>query len=1750
MVHVKSRGFVTAARRLSLSVLFAVVFLSLVTMCWGSRTSSTGSPLLGSAARLTPAVRGLVRANGNGVVNFTNSPADEELPAWSPSGAKIAFTSNGSDSNGDGHLDTVGTQRVLYTMNADGSGLQSFLGAVPVGDVIALSWVTETQIAVVVDSSGDCRIAVVNLTTGIATPRYAAPAGLRIASVCAAPVGGTVYFDQISAAGKWGIYATAGAGVSTIKADTSYDYRHPVIAANATRIVFESNSNGRYRIYDMPLAGGTVRALTNPTAGDDTQAMPTADNKLVYTSSRFTSTTDLRGNSNVWVLAYAGQSAVPENTTTNVANARFFTDTTLLANQGSPAPHPLAGRAGDLLFVTDLDSNKEIYFGSAVDNRPPYITAPPSTYDAADSALTTPKKIFTAGDTVTVTVPVVDLDSGISGVWLQIKDPDPAVIDSQGINHVITVDVADPDEHGTPAFPTKRPIEFGPYDPNTNTYLDTSLNANHPGYGARAGATRLFSDEGFGDPVVPGHWLPMYDDGTHGDLTAGDGTYTCQWTTPTGNFSDWYLDVIVEDSAALGVDGTTGRMKHNRQRFDNVGGCTTALFNGGRRILLVDDFMDGQRFLTKGLPPVSAQYDAPAWLNGLYYFTGATSTATDDRRSPFVPDSEYGGADLWRILCRGAVPLDVLQSYGPTTVVQSDPNSGDPVSVKHGHRLVVWASPSGWYRMLGAGSGSLLETATQANLRTFYAAGGRIFLIGSDVATGLTQGVNAGDTFLKDLFGAEIATPTANNTLVNDTSAAAVPFYQQHLPHNFAYSTTNTEVSWYGGSLPTPRWGGSGLGHLFHNMNPSQYETYDPLTGGGAKFNWDALDITDAESRIAICGCPLIDGPKSRVTRGHATHSLPLGRGGRATTTAATYPIIGVSKDHTAVSGARSIFWTFGYEHITVAQRAVAALDAIEWLMDGSVAGTVVQINSLQPVANALVVVADASGTLLGAARTNGVGQYLVQGIRPGSEYTVTVTATGYYGTTKKTIAVRGGYVNNTANTSADTDFFLYRDINTCTINGLVTQDGVAVPGATVLIAPLGGGSAATATTDATGHYTATNLLSGSYAVSARHPQTNAASTTRSLAISSGATFTADLQFTAGAALPGTLSGVVTGNGSALAGASVRVLKGGTVVQTKLTDASGTFSFANLPSDTYTLETSAAGFASDSRVLTYDSAVGQVLAINLTALSTGGNTVDVGIRVYDGDTLAALGSATVQIMVGDTAVITGTSSSAFATTVPPANFVAKLNVGTYRVRVSHTDRRSMEKSLVLVPGITTTSLEFHLQPLLTLSTGIALFSLPGVYTDASNVPIDAATFIRPVDPTTGQASTTATLDLTDRLAYYDTVNALYTKYTAGTQYSIGTARAYWVRLNTLATVTQEGTAVSTAAPYARVLEKGWNLVGNPFPFTVDLYDCTITPDQQTTITWSQAVTARTIGNVVYTWDGRQYIPSTMLQPYMGYWVYTTTRCTLGIANITRQRSAAAERRSRPTSSDWRVRLEVRAGDYRDTANYFGVQAGGTDGFDVAVDNRKPPMPPGPYVALAFPRRAWGADGGDFAADIQAPSGGEKRWTVNVATNMSDTDVVVRWPELAAQLPAGTQAILRDTATGQSVYMNTTGFYSFRAADGGAVRTFEITVAPQNGTLRVSEVRGTAVRGESGVSFTLSQAAQVSVVIRAQTGRTVRALAAGLAVAPGATVLAWDGRDEAGHAVPRGVYLCEVRAVAADGRAARGTGLLLVTPVVH
>jgi Tol biopolymer transport system component len=1706
-----SRGCVTTARRATFIALLVVGLSSLLTVCWGTLTTGASRSLvLGPSARtlFTSATRS--RAGTSGLVNLTFSPASERNPAWSPDGQRIAFTSDGVDTNGDGRIDAIGSSRQLYTMLPDGTGLQRY--PLASGSVQALCWHPSGKaIYLVVLDGGAYYIRVMDLTTRTTSEIYASTNA--ISSVSIPPSGTTLYFDIGTTAGKGDIYSLplpVGDAVPTQLTRSIYTSRHPVVASTGTEIIFESNRTGRWRIYTMALDGSNLIQLTTASvSGDDTEAMPTADGKIVFTTTRFINSSDLRNDSNVWIQDYAPEGSTKTDGTTVTPIIRFFPDTSDFSNQAQPSAYPSFARVNDLVFTSDKDGNDEIYMGALDDTDAPYVSEPP----------TVSPKTASPGAALTISVPVLDQGTGVRNVWLQIKDPDLANMDLAGQNHVIGWDapVTDPNWYGDLSLPT----EYGPFNPWTKTYLDISKPENHPGYYAIAGSkydavtnpNGLFKDEGGGYPEVPAHWMPMYDDGTHGDATAGDGTFTCQWTTPS-NGSDWVLDVIVEDASFL-VKDTLNRWHGNRRRFDNVGGCSTLPFSGNRRILLVDDYMDGQRFLSTGLPPVSSNYSAVCYLNTPYYYqtnvlyhpaeapaeeplyqNGRWSYKLDV--SPFAPGSAFGGADLWRLLCRGPVPASILDRYLPRTVTQVSANDGrTPFDVRHADRLVVWSSPSAWYRLIGplpGGSGSLLETAAQTSLTDYLTNGGRLLVIGPDLPTGLTMGGTRASTFMTNILGVKIAADSTSKV----------------------YQGIGQLFTGYANSLPDSRWDIEGLGLAGRNANPSQYVSYT-ASQMMRKLVWDSLTLNSStDQNIAQA---------FRVT--DATDQGNF--------------LIGVSREF-PMQNSRLVFWTFGYEHMDNRTRGAVTLDTMEWLMDGSVSGTVVRINDLQPISDALVTISTVSGTttkILGAARTDGQGKYLLQGIRPGTGYTLEVTANGYYGVmTKEDVGVKGGV----ATTGDVTNFFLSRDTNTCILWGYVTQGTLPVANAEVKVAATGGSAEYTTTTDTAGHYEISNLAIGPYSVTATHPVTK--ETGRAAPnpyLTAGVKMRADINLNAAVVVAHVLAGTVTGNGVPLRQQPVIVKEAGVIRASLTTDQNGYFSVADLPSSTYTIEVSAAGYLSTSRTVVYDATTGVNLGIDLSPLSSDPTTVTISGRVYNSTTGGALGGATVDLLVNGVSVASMTSYDQFQQSAASYNFTFTTTASSYQLRIKKNGWRTQTKLITLSPGDVLSNLEFRMEPLLTLSAGTVLFGLPG----------DFATHTVNEVFGVGGTGQPAVSTLYNKLAYYDTANHTYVQHTALAPITMETGRAYWTHLNSALTITTEGETINDSAPFQLMLQKGWNLIANPFSFTVDLFDCGVILEGNVQKGWNDAVLTGNANSVAYTWDGRQYVPTTMLMPYRGYWVYVAGSGSGGVRMVVSNRSSArsvAGPRARrlPTSTAWQVRLDARAGECRDTANTFGVSPEVRDGAVNPLNLLEPPHPPAHYVSLAF------LSGTDtpLAADMRAPGSADLHWRLRVETDLADTDVVVSWPELAAQLPAGAQVVLRDLTSGQVVYANTTGSYVFRSGATGAARDFEITVSPRTGSLAVGDIRASGAQGRSEaiLTYTLSDDARVEITLRTATGRLVRTLAGGVAAHAGVNTLTWSRVDGTGRALPRGSYLCEVRATGAGGRLARGVGVITLLAV--
>lgn len=63
----------------------------------------------------------VVNVDGSGARALTSGPSSDTDPQVAPDGSRIVFVSNGRDRDGDGRIDSVGSDRNLWVMNLDGS---------------------------------------------------------------------------------------------------------------------------------------------------------------------------------------------------------------------------------------------------------------------------------------------------------------------------------------------------------------------------------------------------------------------------------------------------------------------------------------------------------------------------------------------------------------------------------------------------------------------------------------------------------------------------------------------------------------------------------------------------------------------------------------------------------------------------------------------------------------------------------------------------------------------------------------------------------------------------------------------------------------------------------------------------------------------------------------------------------------------------------------------------------------------------------------------------------------------------------------------------------------------------------------------------------------------------------------------------------------------------------------------------------------------------------------------------------------------------------------------------------------------------------------------------------------------------------------------------------------------------------------------------------------------------------------------
>ena len=317
--------------------------------------------------------------------------------------------------------------------------------------------------------------------------------------------------------------------------------------------------------------------------------------------------------------------------------------------------------------------------------------------------------------------------------------------------------------------------------------------------------------------------------------------------------------------------------------------------------------------------------------------------------------------------------------------------------------------------------------------------------------------------------------------------------------------------------------------------------------------------------------------------------------------------------------------------------------------------------------------------------------------------------------------------------------------------------------------------------------------------------------------------------------------------------------------------------------------------------------------------------------------------------------------------------------------------------------------------------------------------------------------------------------------------------------------TGTGITVSIGEVFTIDLHAGWNFIGNPFGFDVDLQGVTMASGQELDIRLFEDGFFKKTGPIL---------------SFIGYAVFANAADQL---LIDPQGGPVAPAKAEAALA-WSVSVVAEGPDgIRDSENVLGVAEGATVEWD-EFDRAEAPVI-GSFVRLEFPHPEWEAPVYGFTRDVQ-PAGQENyTWTFTVDTNVEGEPIDLQFAGMA-DVPEELDIVLADPLTGVQVNLRQQPNYRFVAS--GAVRRFEVLVG-QGTAAETPDVQAlwegypNPFMDAVTLRYGLKVETEVEVAIYDVTGRLIRSLLRRGDVPAGYHTVVWDGLATDGRPVPSGVY---------------------------
>ncbi|HZQ51577.1 MAG TPA: carboxypeptidase regulatory-like domain-containing protein [Bryobacteraceae bacterium] len=285
----------------------------------------------------------------------------------------------------------------------------------------------------------------------------------------------------------------------------------------------------------------------------------------------------------------------------------------------------------------------------------------------------------------------------------------------------------------------------------------------------------------------------------------------------------------------------------------------------------------------------------------------------------------------------------------------------------------------------------------------------------------------------------------------------------------------------------------------------------------------------------------------------------------------------------------------------------------------GTVSGIVKDVSSCNAVSGA-------TASTTGASQSSNASGNFTLSVPTPQQYTVDVQASGYF-PTSQTVNAWTGY--------PELSKYFISTTQPGSISGTVKDSsGTPIPGVTISY------SDGSTTTDSNGNYSFSNVLPGTYTVtaSANGFQTSSA---QNVSVAAGGAATVNFTFTAAGSIAGT---VVNSSGTAIPGATVSYSGSSTT-----TLADGTYTLSNVPVGTYGVTASASGFQSATQMgVTVKN--GATTTVNFTLPNAGAQSYSISGNISpasngNGTSLALSAPSPILVQSAHGSAATGSTSA-------------------------------------------------------------------------------------------------------------------------------------------------------------------------------------------------------------------------------------------------------------------------------------------------------------------------------------------------------------------------------------------------------------------------------------------------------------------------------------------------------------------------